>query len=75
MAHLYELTGQTCESMSGLARTHDGWKVTLEVVELERVPQTTDILATYAVELDGDGELIGYQRVARYYRNQPGGGD
>ena len=61
------------ESVSGLSRSGDGWAVTLEVVELERVPPTTDILATYRVELDENGELMGYDRVNRYYRNQAGG--
>lgn len=72
-AQLQELTGQACESVSGLARTADGWAVSVEVVELERVPRTTDILATYRVELDEDGELMGYERVSRYYRNAAGG--
>jgi hypothetical protein len=61
------------EAVSGLTRKPDGWTVMLEVVELERVPPTTDILATYRVDLDEDGELIGYERVNRYYRNQAGG--
>ena len=63
-----------CENVSGLSRHGDGWMITLEVVELERVPPTTDILATYRVELDDQGELMGYERVSRYYRNQAGDG-
>ena len=69
-AHLTEMTGRECESVSCLSRTADGWLVKLEIVELERIPQSTDILATYQVQLDSEGELIGYERVARYYRNQ-----
>jgi hypothetical protein len=61
------------ESVSGLFRHGEGWVVTLEVVELERIPPTTDILATYRVELDENGELMSYDRAARYYRNQAGG--
>ena len=72
-AQLQELTGQASESVSGLSRTPDGWAVMVEVVELERVPRTTDILASYRVELDDDGELMGYERVSRYYRNAAGG--
>ena len=72
-ACLEELTSQPVESVSGLVRTRDGWAVTLEVVELERVPRSTDLLASYRVEIDSEGELMGYERVARYYRNQPGG--
>lgn len=71
---LEQLTGKPVESVSGMTRQEDGWTVTLEVVELERVPTTTDILASYRVELDGDGELMGYERVNRYYRNQAGEG-
>jgi hypothetical protein len=73
-AHLAELTGGEAESVSSIAPTRDGWRVTLEVVELERIPRTTDILASYIVELDESGELLRYERVARYYRNQAGGG-
>ena len=68
-----QLTGHPVEAVSGMSRQADGWTVTLEVVELQRVPPTTDILATYRVELDGEGDLMGYERVSRYYRNQAGG--
>ena len=71
--HIEELTGKQVESVSGLSRQPDGWTVTVELVELERVPPTTDILASYRVELDQDGELMGYDRVSRYYRNQAEG--
>jgi hypothetical protein len=70
---LEELIQRPCEAVSGLQRKPDGWSVVLEVVELERVPPTTDILATYRVDLDEYGDLIGYERVNRYYRNQAGG--
>jgi len=66
---LNALSGRECEAVSSLTRNGDGWRVRVEVVELERIPQSTDILASYEVELDGDGELKNYDRVARYYRN------
>ena len=67
-AQLEELTGCACEGVSGLTRTDTGWRVTIDVLELERVPRTTDLLASYAVEVDNHGELVGYERVARYCR-------
>jgi len=66
---LTALTGRECEAVSSLTRNGNGWRVRLEVVELERIPQSTDIVASYEVDLDGDGELRNYDRVARYYRN------
>ena len=68
--YLQELVGQTPESVSGLSRAEAGWKVKLDVVELERVPRSTDVMASYEVELDESGELLGYRRVGRFYRNQ-----
>jgi hypothetical protein len=72
-AHLLDLTGQPCEAVSSLSRTRDGWRVVLEIVELERIPRTTDILASYRVDLDEDGELMGYERIHRYCRNDVDG--
>jgi hypothetical protein len=65
-----EITGYQPESVSGLRRTDDGWLIQFEVVELERIPDTMSLLATYQVELDEDGDLLGYQRVRRYARGQ-----
>lgn len=71
---LEDLQGRRPESVSSLERTPEGWRVTFEVVEVERVPASTDVLATYLVELDGDGELLCYERLRRYYRAQVDGG-
>ena len=68
--HLMELTGRMPETVSSVNRTRSGWVVRLEIVELERIPQSTDILASYQVELDENGGLASYERVSRYYRNQ-----
>ncbi|WP_228984042.1 gas vesicle protein [Streptomyces sp. DH12] len=67
---LSQLTGQAPESVSSFERTDDGWRLTVEVVELSRIPDTTSLLASYEVELDGDGELTGYRRVRRYERGK-----
>ncbi|MET9800632.1 gas vesicle protein GvpO [Streptomyces sp. NPDC006368] len=68
---LAQLTGMTTESVSSFRRTDDdGWQLTVEVVELERVPETMSLLASYEVELDQDGELTGYRRVRRYERGR-----
>ncbi|HLY49975.1 MAG TPA: gas vesicle protein [Solirubrobacteraceae bacterium] len=73
--HVAELTGRVPESVLGLRKDDDGWKVTVEVVELSRVPNSTDLLGCYVVTLDDDGELLGYERVRRYQRGQTGGED
>ena len=67
--------GSDAESVSSVARTATGWAVALEVVELRRIPESTDVLATYEVEFDDDGKLIKLERSRRYYRSQADRGD
>ncbi len=69
---LLELTGKGAEGVTSLQRTEDGWKVQVEVVEVRRIPDTTDVLALYEVEMDDAGDLQGYRRLRRYTRGKPG---
>ncbi len=76
---LSEITGYPAEGVTSLERAEDGsWFVTVELLELERVPATDDVLGSYEAQVDGDGELIGYRRLRRYPRSaaqeQGGGG-
>ncbi|MEV5358557.1 gas vesicle protein [Streptomyces sp. NPDC052693] len=67
---LAELTGMEAESVSSFEQTEDGWALEVEVLELERVPDTMSLMASYQVELDQDGQLTGYRRVRRYERGR-----
>ena len=75
LEQVLELTGKDAESITGVKRSKDGWLVTVEVVEDHRIPSSTDILATYEAELDGDGELLSYHRTRRYSRGAGDDGD
>jgi hypothetical protein len=72
---LEELLGRPVESVSSLERTHDGWMVALEVVELSRIPESTDVLASYELELDEDLNFRRYQQARRYTRSQADRGE
>lgn len=61
-----DLLGREPYSVTGLRRTDDGWSVLIDVVELERIPQSTNLLATYRVDVDGRGELVQYERLRRF---------
>ncbi|MEU1127121.1 gas vesicle protein [Streptomyces sp. NPDC005899] len=70
-------TGQLAEllqcepaSVSSMKATEDGWTADVEVVEIEKIPDTTSVMATYRVTLDGQGQLMGYERTRRYSRGQ-----
>ena len=70
-ATVKDMTGFDPETVSGLQWDGETWLVTVDVCELERVPSTTDVLATYVVQLDERGGLLGYKRTRRFMRNQP----
>jgi hypothetical protein len=70
---LSELTNRQVEGVTALHKNDEGWQVELEVLELQRIPTTTDVLATYEVSLDSSGEMEGYRRIRRYVRGQAEG--
>ncbi|WP_432121212.1 gas vesicle protein [Streptomyces sp. S1] len=65
---LAKLLGRPPESVSSLKPTDSGWEAQVEVVELERIPDTTSVLASYKVSLDEEGALISFERTRRYSR-------
>ena len=68
---LPELLGHPVEAVLAVERDEDeNWQVTVQVVELARIPNSTDVLGAYLVTLDGGGELVGYRRQRRYNRGQ-----
>ena len=68
-----DLTGYPPEAVSGLQWDGESWLVTVDVLELERIPSTTDVLGTYVVQLDEEGNLMGYKRRRRFVRGQAEG--
>jgi Gas vesicle synthesis protein GvpO len=73
MDTLGELVGCPAEGITGIRRNEDGWIVEVEVLEVERVPETSDVLASYEVEIDNDGEIVEFRRLRRYLRTQTEG--
>jgi len=71
---MQELLGKPVEGVTGLVKDGDEWTVTLEVLEMQRIPNTTDVLGSYEVKLDTDGELTGAERIRRYPRGEAGEG-
>ncbi|MEW2544231.1 gas vesicle protein [Streptomyces sp. NPDC047002] len=64
------LLGSAPDSVSAIKKTDDGWTAAVEVVEIERIPDTSSVMASYRVDLDSEGELVGYERTQRYPRGR-----
>ncbi|NTW00106.1 MAG: gas vesicle protein [Oscillochloris sp.] len=67
---LSSLTGLKPSTVSSLIHNDDGWHIVAELIELKRIPESADILATYEAVLDEKGNLVSYQRTRRYTRGQ-----
>jgi hypothetical protein len=63
-----DLTGYRPEAVTALQWDGESWCVTVDVLEMERIPNTTDVLGSYEVQLDEEGTLRGYKRVRRFNR-------
>jgi hypothetical protein len=70
LVELEELVGCPAEGVTGIRQTDDGWVVMVEVLEVGRVPETTDVMASYEVTVDSEGDVTGYRRQRRYLRAQ-----
>jgi Gas vesicle synthesis protein GvpO len=70
LATVEELTGYEPEAVTALEWDGELWQVTVDVLELSRVPSTTDMIGQYVVQLDEGGTLRGYRRTRRFQRAQ-----
>lgn len=66
------LMDRPIEAVTGIEKDDGEWTVTLEVLELQRVPSTTDVIGKYEVTLDKDGDVTGLQRIRRFTRAESG---
>lgn len=64
------ITAKEPEVVSRCERQDPNWKVMVEVIETKARIDDNDLLASYEVEIDPQGELVGYERVRRYKRAQ-----
>lgn len=68
LAQVGEMTGKTPEHVVALRHDDDVWVLEVDVVDTRRIPGTTDIMATFVVRLDDDGEVLDLHRTRRYVR-------
>ena len=70
LRQITELTAKQPEGVTGVQRTEDGWTVGIELVEDQRIPSSSDVLATYEITIGPDAEMLSYRRIKRYARGR-----
>ena len=67
---LVEVTGLKFDTVSGMCKDAEGWHINVDMIQLKRIPDASDVLATYEAVLDEDGVLVRYERTRRYHRGE-----
>ena len=60
---LHQLTDLKVGSTVSVGKGESGWCVRVEVVEKNSIPDSQDILATYELSVDGEGDVQDFTRV------------
>ena len=67
---LGELTGLPVGSTVSIRKGESGWCVQVEVVEKKSIPDSQDILATYELQVDQEGEILDMLRSSMRKRSE-----
>jgi hypothetical protein len=64
------ITGLSPETVSRLDPADSGWNVGIDMLEHRSIPRTHDLLASFEVSLDDDGNIQRWRRIGRFVRCQ-----
>jgi len=59
---LSEVTGFKPVAAVGSYRDAEGWHITVDMLEMARLPESTDVLGTYVVSLDEEGNMLKFEK-------------
>ncbi len=68
MEQLSQLTGYRPVAVVGSAKDEQGWRITMDLLELTRIPPSSDLLGVYQALVDEDGNLIEFERKMTHNR-------
>ena len=57
-----QVTGLKASSVIGVAKEEGQWVIALEMLEKKSIPDSMDILGTYEVKMDGEGNVLDFAR-------------
>jgi hypothetical protein len=66
------ITGLIPETVARFDREDEGWSAAIDMVEHRAIPRTNDLLASFEVKLDQEGNVLRWKRTGRFLRSQGG---
>lgn len=70
--HLEGLTQLKLHNVTGIRKEKDEWRVTVELVEKNSIPDAMDIFGIYEIAMDGTGDLVNFERKSMRRRGDTG---
>ncbi|MCX5999726.1 MAG: gas vesicle protein [Chloroflexi bacterium] len=67
---LSDFTNRDASAVTAVSRDEEGWHVSVEVLERKAIPDQMDLLATYDVLLDEEGNIVKFDRREIRTRNE-----
>ena len=59
---LAEVTGFSSVAAVGGFKDEEGWHISVDMLEMARLPESTDIIGTYVVLLDQEGNMVKFDK-------------
>lgn len=56
--------------VSGAGKESDGWRLTVEMLELDRIPEAQGLVGSYEVQLSNEGDLMTWHRTGLRRRDE-----
>ena len=70
-SQLAEVTGLKPITVTGSFKDEQGWHITLDMLEMSRIPPATDVLGDYNVLVDDNGDMLKFERKRTRLRGEP----
>ena len=70
-SQLAEVTGLKPITVTRTFKDEEGWHITLDMLEMSRIPTATDVLGDYDVLVDENGNMMKFERKRTRLRGEP----
>lgn len=70
-SQLAEVTGLKPVTVTSTSKDEQGWHITLDMLEMSRIPPATDVLGDYDVLIGEDGNMLKFERMGTRLRGEP----
>ena len=65
------VTGLKPVAVAAAFKDAQGWHISVDMLEMSRIPDSTDVLGTYEVLVDEEGNMVQFERKRTRIRGEP----